>query len=183
MPRIHTKSDPSLGFTPRELLELFVARAEELERSRLLVNGFSPSFSMNWDRMSGVRFESSQPDEEDLRSYLVTFRKFISDREPLYLFKIHNICFQHLVSDKLRNNLIEARQAWQKELKQGGIHLNFNERDIRPEYITNLWINGYYFHDEPEKYRKLKSLLPHENMLVKHIFLDHVIEATRQILY
>ena len=83
----------------------------------------------------------------------------------------------------LKENLLEARQAWKDELKRGGIHLNFNERDIRPEYLTNLWINGYYFHDEPEKYRKLKSLLPHESMLVRHIFLDHVIEATRQILY
>lgn len=183
MPRIHTKSDPALLFSPRETLELFVARAEELQHSRLLANDFSPSFSMNWDRVSGLRFHSNEPDEEDLRSYLITFRKFIAQREPLYLFKIYNICLQYLLSDKMRDNLLEARAAWTKQLRDGGFRLNFNDRNISPEYITDLWINGYYFHDEPEKYRKLKSLLPHENMLVRHVFLDHLLEATRQIAY
>lgn len=183
MPRIQTKSDPALLFSPRETLELFVARAEELQHSRLLVNGFSPSLSMNWDRVSGLRFENNDPEEEDLRSYLITFRKFIAPGEPLYLFKIYNICLQYLLGDKLRDNLVEARLAWKKQLRNGGFRLIFNDRDINPEYIANLWINGFYFHDEPEKYRKLKSLLPHESMLVRHVFLDHVLEATRQIAY
>jgi len=180
---VRIASGASRGFNPREQLELFVTRAEEMQASRLLVNGFNPSFSMKWDRMSGTRFESEEPDADDLRSFLMIFRRFISDREQLHLFKIYNICLKHLMSGTLKDNLFEAREAWKNELKRGGIHLTFNDRDIRPEYLTDLWINGYYFHDDAEKLRKLMSLLPHENMLVKHIFLDHVIGATRQVLY
>ena len=64
--------------TPREQFELFVARAEELRRTRLVAKGFEPGIRLRWDAFEGLRFQSSQPDEEALRSFLLTFRQFVS---------------------------------------------------------------------------------------------------------
>jgi hypothetical protein len=178
-----TSANTSVAFSECEQLELFVARASDLENSRLLRNDFNPSFSIRWDRVQGLRFESTEPDEEDLRSFLLTLRQFISNDEPIYLFKVYNLCHQHITSDELKGYLIEARQAWSQQLKQGGIRLIVNGQEISPEYITNLWINGYYFHNDPVKMRTLRSLLPHERTLIRQVFLDHMAEATRQVLY
>ena len=47
----------------------------------------------------------------------------------------------------------------------------FYGRQISPEYVAHLFINGHYFHDEPDKRVKLASLTqPLEYLLVRHHF-------------
>lgn len=171
------------SFSPREQLELYIERVKELEDTRMLRNGFDTSLSMKWDRIQGIRFESNEPDNDDLRSFLVTFRQFIMHEEPIYLDKIYNICHQYITSNILKGYLTESREIWKKQLSHGRLGLVINEKYISPEYVTNLWINGYYFHNDPIKLRKLKSLLPDENLLIKHAFLSHLSQATHQVLY
>jgi len=174
------------GFSARESLELFVSRAEELLNSRLIVNGFGTSLSFGFDRVKGLTFSSKQPDEELLRSFLLTFRKFISKSETVFLFRIFSLCQQHLSSDNLKNSLIEARQYWSQEVRggrTGSVNYKLNEIQITPELITDLWINGYYFHDSPDKLRELEQLLSNHKVLVRHIFLDHLVQAVKFVSY
>jgi hypothetical protein len=63
-----------------------------------------------------MRFELRQPDEEELRSFLLTFRKFVSEREDVHLFPIHNMLEPLLTSEELRKYLREARSAWKATL-------------------------------------------------------------------
>lgn len=174
------------SFSVQESLELFVQRAEELLNSRLILNGFGTSLSFGMDRVKGLTFSSKQPDEELLRSFLLTFRRFISENETVFLFKIFNLCQRHLNSDRLKNYLIEARQNWSQQVhsgRTGGVNYKLNGIQISPETITDLWINGYYFHDSPDKLRDLEKLLSDNRVLVRHIFLDHLVEAVRFISY
>lgn len=171
------------AYSERSQLELFLFRTDQLQNTRLIKSGFKPSFSMSYDRMTCVQFSSKTPDDDDLRSFLTILRQFISQEEPIYLFKIYNLCQQKLLNDNLKHNLVKAREIWQGELKRGGISLIFNGRPVTPERITDLWINGFYFHNDIDKINTLRRLLPHENMLVRHIFLNHLVEATRNILY
>jgi hypothetical protein len=174
------------AFSVRESLELFVNRAEVLLSSRLILNGFGTSLSFGFDRVQGLTFSSKQPDEELLRSFLLTFRRFISEGEAVFLFRIFNLCQRHLTSENLKNYLIEARQYWSQEVRGGRTgHVNYklNEIQISPEFITDLWINGYYFHDSPAKLRELEQLLSNQKVLVRHIFLDHLVQAVKFISY
>lgn len=164
-------------------LALYVERAQELEDCRLVRRGFNPGLTIKWDRMSGLRFESREPDEEDLRSFLITFRQFISDDEPVYLNRIYNLCQQFLTGDDLKGYLVQARAAWKETQKRSGLRVVLNGRELTPEFVTDLWINGYYFHNDGEKRAVLKRLVPHERMLVRYCFLDFLVEATRQVLY
>src|SRR5262249_13833321 len=143
----------------------------------------NPGITISWGRMEGLRFKSSTPDEDDLRSFLTIFRKFISDRELVFLYRVYNICQQHITSDTVKGYLIRSREIWKDALKHTGIKLTINRKEFTPEYVTDLWINGYYFHDDAEKITVLKSLLPHERMLVKNQFLNVVVDATRQVFY
>lgn len=166
-----------------EQLKLYRARVEELTDTRLIRNGLNPGITISWDRMSGLQFKSREPDEEDLRSFLLTFRQFVSDKEPVFLNKIYNICQRDIRSDKLKVRLSESRAAWKLAQKRSGLKLIFNGRELTPEYVTDLWINGYYFHNDEAKISKLKSLLPHEKMLVRNQFLNFLVDATRQAFY
>jgi hypothetical protein len=180
------RNNSSHGFTPRESLELFVHKAEELLNSRMILNGFGTSLSFNFNRTEGVSLSSKQPDEELLRSFLLTFRRFISEMEAVFLFRIFNLCQQHLSSDQLKEWLIEARQLWSKEIRggrTGSVNFKLNGQNVNPEYITDLWINGFYFHDSPDKLRELEQLLSNHSLLVRHIFLDHILQAVKYISY
>jgi hypothetical protein len=164
-------------------LYLYRARAEELINSRLLREGFNPGFTISWNRIQGLRFSSKEPDETCLRSFLITFRQFVTEREPVFIFKIYNICQKHLTGDKLKEYLFKSRKAWINSLKTTGIMLVYNNREMSPESINDLWINGYYFHSDERKYLFLRSLLPYERMLIRSIFLNFLLDATKQVLY
>jgi hypothetical protein len=55
-------------------------------------------------------------------------------------------------------------------------------KEITPEYATDLWINGYYFHIT-QKLEELKTFTgPFENLLVRNRFLNNVYDATMYAL-
>ena len=166
-----------------EQLQLFKARAEELRNTRLIRESFNPGITIRWNRMQGLRFKSREPNEESLRSFLLTFRQFILNDEPVFLFIIYNLCQKHLASDKLKDYLSKSREIWKQAHKSAGITLIYNRRELTPEYITDLWINGYYFHSDTNKLYILNQLLPHERMLVRNQLLNYLLDATRQVLY
>lgn len=162
---------------------LFRAKAEELRNTRLIRESFNPGITIKWNRMQGLRFKSREPNEENLRSFLLTFRQFILNDEPVFLYRIYNLCQKHLTSDKLKNYLSKSREIWKQSLKSANVTLIYNRRELTPEYITDLWINGFYFHSDMNKLHILNQLFPHERMLVKNQFLNFLLDATRQVLY
>lgn len=103
---------------------------------------------MKWDHLAGMSIGCSQPDEDDLRSFLTIFRKFISQESPIYIYKIFNLCQQHIMDDNIKHDLAEARRGWGNQLKYGFMKLTFNGKDLAPEFLNDLWINAVYFHDD-----------------------------------
>jgi hypothetical protein len=126
-------------------------------------------------------FRSVEPDEEDLRSYLMTFRKFVMQNEPLYIEYVHGLCYKHFTSDELKDHIRDCQQGWKTYVLQSGIKLNINGTNVQPAYIADLWINGPYFHDDTAKAEELKRHGPHTILFVRHEFLNFVVEATRVI--
>ena len=62
------------------------------------------------------------------------------------------------------------------------MRLVIREKEITPEYATDLWINGYYFHTT-QKLDELKAFTgPFEAALVRNRFLNHVYDATMYAL-
>ena len=131
----------------------------------------------------GVEFKSSDPDDEDLRSFLTVFRQFISNDEPVNLRRIHSLCYQHMTSDKLKARLIEAREGWKRNLINRGFVLDIDGHEFTPEQLTECWINGFYFHNDIEQFNMLRRLAPHARLLARNFFLNHIVGTTGVILY
>jgi hypothetical protein len=57
-------------------------------------------------------------------------------------------------------------------------------RHYTPERITDLFINGWYFHsDDEEKVADLVRLTTGAEPISRHVFFDYLLEATRQATY
>jgi hypothetical protein len=164
-------------------LGLFIWRADELGSTRLLRNGAPLNWTINYDRLRGVRFTSTEPHPDDLRSFLTVLRHFLLEKEPTHIAKVYNLCEKHIASEELRGYLRDARKQWKQTQRQSGIKLVLDDREWQPEYVADLWLNGWYFHNDPQKRAALQRLMPHEGMLVRHVFIATMFEAARAVVH
>ncbi len=146
--------------TTRQRFELFVIRAAELENFRLYKQGMRAEYKLSWNVSDGKLIQTAkEPDEEDLRSFLLSFRKFISNDEPIFINKIFNDCELSLSDTAIVAELRQARDEWKRTLKNiGGLQVTVNGQSLTSEYMLDLWINGHYFHDDLVKSAKLEEL-------------------------
>lgn len=143
-----------------EKLELFVSKASELRNTRLAKEGFNIQHKMHGQKGQTVEYELKQPDEADLKDYLLTFRHFISEKEDVFLNHILNICHHRLTSNEIKQNLTQAYQAF-KQIKLGIlVSLHVDGRKFTPLQITDMYLNGKYFHNDLEYQQQLDDMLP-----------------------
>lgn len=170
-------------WTPLEQLELFKERVDELNSTRLVASGFYLTSRIGWREDEGLKIEQPEVDKDDLRSFLTVFRHFISNDEPTYLFSIFSICHQYLNNENVKNKLIELRKAWKTALENNGIRFTLNKKEIKPEELMDIWINGWSHHNDQEYRKFLKTLIPYEENFIQIFFLDALVESTKVILY
>jgi hypothetical protein len=178
---------------PDQRLDLFRRRVNELRSRPLYKIGGGLGGSLNISReVEGppqISIQLRFPDEEDLRSFLLIFRQFISQDEPIFVRKIYNLCYRALEpDDPLRDRFAAWLQIWQQTAREitegiqfkGPTMIPFKGPTISPEELADLWINGYYFHNDGDKYERLEGLYG-DLMYAKANFLTYLTHATRGI--
>ena len=163
----------------REKLELFIRKFEELRNTQLAKKGFRIQHVV---RISPDSVESDlmQPNKPDVREYLLTFRHFISEREDVFLNHIFNICHQRLTSDEMKRSLAQARRSFERAERDIGIPVQFNGRQLTPLQITNMYLDGKYFHNDLEYQQQLDSLPPIADF-PRAYFLNFIINTSKII--
>jgi hypothetical protein len=175
----------STQLSTHERLEFFAARANELRELRLVRDGMRSKFSLSWNVISKqLAYRAIQPDEEDLRSFLLLFRQFISDREPIFINRIFNDCLRFLDSSELKEQLTKAKDEWKRLFQgMGAIQMVVDNRKLTGEYVLDLWINGHYFHSDSDKAVELHRLMTDQIPLVRMQFMDVLPRLTEIIVY
>ncbi len=167
---------------PRQHLELFATRVEELSRTTLIRrNGLTSSWSFSYNSDLPVTCQSIEPDRDLLTSYLLQFRKFISDGEPIFIGYIFGLCHEHLTNDEFKGAIRHCQQGWRNAVEENGVKLIFDGKQITPEYLGDLWINGHYFHDDPDKLSELERYVSRSFLFARHEFIAYVVTATNVI--
>jgi len=146
--------------TVRQRLGLFIARSEELQVLRLVKQGMKASYNLKWDADDGKLVRTSnEPDEEDFRSFLLLFRQFISNDEPIFINKVFNDCECYLMDEKIKEELRQTRAEWNHIFKKmSDFEMIIDGKSFSSEYALDLWINGHYFHNDADKAAKLNEL-------------------------
>lgn len=170
---------------PARRLDLFIQRAEELRTSRAVQKGLKNHLEVKWEKTKGLRIEADQPDAEDLRSFLVPFRKFLMSGEPIFLDGMFNLCDLCLTDKELKERVREEREEWKRVRRRPWISLEIDGERLTPERIADLWINGLIFHDNEAKAQAFERMSKEALAVtfLKHQFLDFVIDTTRITLY
>jgi hypothetical protein len=164
-------------------MQRFSYQVDQLRQEPLVKSGWDNSFTINFNRTTGLSAAIQQPNEVALRSALLTLRKFVSQREEVFLDRIYNICEQHITSAELKAFLRDAREHWKKAQRSQGIAWTLNGKELTPAYVADLWINGHYLHSDAEKLRELEQLSSTGLGLERFTFVGFVGDVLRQVLY
>lgn len=170
----------------REILELFLERVDELAHTNLATSGgLSIEHHIRYDQTSGLTTELREPDENDLRAYLLTFRQFISEGEPVFIGRIYNLCARLFTDDELKRKVADARKHWALAQKYSGMKLVVNGHEYSAAEVCGWFINGQYFHSDPDYRAKIKEMerFPLDREIFRFHFLNFVVEASRHALY
>jgi hypothetical protein len=148
------------GLTERERLELFVHRVRMLSERRLVREGMQSRFNLKFDNASRqLRYKLTQPDEEDLRSFMLDFRFFVAQKDPVYIYKVFKACSDYLDSSFYREQLEKAKAEWKRAYVQmGAFGLVVDGRKLAGQDVLDLYINGHYFHNDVDKAAELRRL-------------------------
>lgn len=70
---------------PGKRLKLFLRGIEDLRNTRALQKGLRTHTAFRYSKVMGAVVESETPDKEELRSFLVIWRKFFLKKEAINL--------------------------------------------------------------------------------------------------
>jgi hypothetical protein len=78
----------------KQKLVRFVRRVEELRSLKMAKEAAGYKVTLNVDSIKGASMNASFPDEETLRSFLLTFRQFVAPNEAVHLNHVLNILLE-----------------------------------------------------------------------------------------
>jgi hypothetical protein len=166
----------SQGRNDQEIVNLFLEKAREIAATTLGRTGFSVNHHISYDQISGIATELEQPDEDAVRSFLVTFRHFVSESEPIFLGRVYNICYRYLENEVLKNRIKETREHWTRVHEQNnGTRLVIYGTDLSGVKIFHVWANGRYFHNDADYKRILDQADPLTLQMLRAQFLTFII--------
>lgn len=168
-------------------LDLFLRRFEQLERTRFYSNPKLKNIQYKIkgekvDKGFQTRFEIKVPDEETIKSFLLSFRVFYMEGEYTNFYSICNLLYKKILDKKVRNDLVTIRSNYTKALNTSFIGINFLGKSYSPKDIVDLWFNAEYFHTDIEKVKELdKIVISPGKSLFFYLLIDAVITLTNQI--
>jgi hypothetical protein len=172
--------------TDQQQLEVFVERVQELVNTRMFREGQLQNYQprIKWHVNEGVNLEVQEPDEDDLKSFLLTFRHFTMNDEATYFYKVYNTAYK-LLKPSLTNEkeqLAKAYAEWQKA-ETGLEGFLVDGEALTPMFVLDLYINGKYFHNDPEHREKLKQFEAMPIQLDKMRFLLSLQDFTHILIW
>ena len=167
-----------------ECLRLFNERVDDLAKTRLIrEDALHLRTKIEWNAAHQLKMTTEGTDEDDLRSFLLTFRQFVAAKEPIYLHRIFNICQRRITNEAIRNNIAHARQVWKNRMRSEGFLVTLDDVVMTPEHVSDLMINGYYFHNDSAYRGELDHMWPIGREITKALFVDFVVNATNVVFY
>jgi hypothetical protein len=162
---------------------MFLDRVRRVEASTIVQREVGTKLEISWRQGQPWRFQTTEPSDELLKALLMDLWPLVVLGESVNLRTICDICERRLRTDDHRRALREGREAWRTAQRKGAFALRINERDLPPEHVMRLWINGWYFHSEPALEAELQGLMPEGQILSRHIFLDYIYRGVECVIW
>lgn len=165
-------------------IRIFFKRAKEISKTKIFsAPQNNISLKINGKAGEPIKFSVILPDEELLRSFYMAFRFFYLQKEDANFLRLINILKRKAENDLAVKYLNLLRDQWTGALSRQQIQLRFNDTELKPNLLMDLWFNSHYFHDDDTKENKLgimKTVLT--NDVCRFLLADAVYEATKAVL-
>jgi hypothetical protein len=147
-----------------ERLRLFTRKVDEAWSLRSAREGTVTSeFTFNFNPTEGSSAHFNVGDNDDLRSLLMAFRPFMSDREDVFVNSVFNDLDNLLRGKPEHADLLDAerhaRAEWKLALR-GDVNLMVNGKSYQAEDCFDMLVNGDLFHSDPIKIAEREKLTP-----------------------
>ena len=168
------------GRSDQDILSLFIEKSRALAATSLGQTGIFVSHHIRYSQ-EGVATTLDQPDEDAVRSFLLTFRQFVSEKEPLFLGRVYGICYRHCTDKARKDHIKQARKLWSSVQRGRGVSIVINGVEFAGVKIFDVWTNGWYFHSDAD-YKQLLDQVP---TLIREWlraqFISFIIETMRLV--
>jgi hypothetical protein len=166
----------SQGRSEQDVLNLFMEKYQDLAMTSLSQTGIGVGHHIMYNQ-EGITTVLSQPDEDAIRSFLLTFRQFVSENEPLFLGRVYSVCYQCLGDEMLKDQISQMRKRWASVQRGKGMNIVLYEVEFSGVKIFDLWANGWYFHSDTEYRRILERVPPVVWDMLRAQFIGFIIEV------
>lgn len=170
-----------------EKLNLFLRRFDQLKRTRFFSDPQLKNigYQIRGDRADdGFRIGLSikVPDDDTVKSFLLSFRVFYMKDEPTYFYSVGNLLHKKVSDQTVRGDIAAIRETYSKALNHGAISFTFQDKKYSPQGIIDLWFNAVYFHTDVNKVKELDVILksPTANLFY-FLLVDTVVTLTNAI--
>ena len=141
------------------------------------------SATFNFDQNQGLKISAQIPSEETLKSFLLTFRHFYMNNSQINFGKICNLLYQKTDNTEMKDNIAKAREVYNKLLNNSSIGFKFNNEELTPKKIIDLWMNAEYFHTDREKRDVLKQINTIGEPFFQFLFVSPLYDLVKIINY
>lgn len=168
-------------------LKLFYERAVRLkENNDFFVN---ISVNLNYQQDEGVKVSLKGPSLQTVKAFLLDFRPFIANDEPVSFNHVCNLVEQEVSDDSIKEEARKHREVWNKLLERkelrpvGGMRLKIDSKELLSEENLKMWLNSDYFHLDEEGRERLQQMQKTPFGQLSHFALLDLLQRLAGILF
>lgn len=165
-------------------LKIFIEKSTKLESSSFLEK-ITEEFRLEvaWSESSGMTVKSIRPNQESIDSFILTFRFFVQDNEPISIRNLKSLFDSQLVSKKERKKFYEIRESLNVFLNESS-NLCHKNNNLSFNDILQTILYGELSHSNKEKkakYDQWMNSIPFFQEAVWHKFMICIIFISQKI--
>lgn len=136
-------------------LNLFHTRLQQLK----LNNDFfvSSRVDIKYNKGNGIYTVFKGPDVKTVKAFLLDFRPFILNDEPVNFDHISNMAYQLALDATAKKNIDKAKKTWgdilerKKDNPVAGLQLQIDGQKLLSQKNLDMWLYGEFFHLDDHK--------------------------------
>jgi hypothetical protein len=156
-----------------EVLLGFSEGAASLAGTEFVQRGMPVHYQIDGDGQLSATAERPLPEPSVVREFLHAMRPFILSKEPWSYQRVAGILGRRIDHPLWRGLIERDRKSFRADMSQAQFVVRAGGLVLNSEAALDLWLNGYEYHRDPEKRKRLEATQSDVKWeLTEALFLD-----------
>jgi hypothetical protein len=168
-------------------LKLFHKRILQLkENDGFLIN---TRVNLKSSKENGSTAEYVGPDKKTVKAFLVDFRPFVLNDEPVNFDHISNIIIKSISSGSIKEETLKTKKVWNEILDRKdnsptrGMSLQIDGKTLLSNKNLDLWLNANFFHTDEKKQELLTYINNNQLGQISYFLFISLVQDLTQLLF